>query len=348
MQVIDDKGASDSVTIATPTTNNALPVAKFNSPTVNGYIVNIVSTSTDSDGTITSTRWNWGDGTNNDTTASASHTYTVAGTYTITLSVVDNSTATSIPKTVQVTVPSSPPVASFSTNVTQLIVAFNASASASAFGGAITSYLWDFGDTQTQTTTVPTVSKTYSTVGTYTVTLQVTDSKGAKGTTSKTVVTVANAVPISNFNVVTLNGYTLNVASTSTDSDGTIASYKWSWGDSTPNDTTASPTHTFTQAGTYTISLTVVDNDGASSTIKTSTVTVPTVLPVSSFTTNVNKMSVAFDGSSSTDQFGSITSYVWTFGDGNTVTTTIPTTSHTYTTVGTFTVSLKIIDNKKA
>ncbi len=99
-----------------------------------------------------------------------------------------------------------------------------------------------------------------------------------------------NAAPTSNFNVASLNGYTATVASTSTDSDGTIASYKWDWGDSTPNDTTASPTHTFTQAGTYTISLTVVDNDGASSTIKTSTVTVPTVLPVSSFTINVTKM----------------------------------------------------------
>jgi PKD repeat protein len=147
LQVIDDKEASNSVTIATATTNNALPVAKFNTPTVNGYIVSVVSTSTDSDGTITSTKWNWGDGTNNDTTASASHNYATPGTYTITLSVVDNFTATSLPKTVEVTVPSSPPVASFSSTVNRLNVAFDASASTSAFGGAITSYLWDFGDT---------------------------------------------------------------------------------------------------------------------------------------------------------------------------------------------------------
>ena len=59
-------------------------------------------------------------------------------------------------------------------------------------------------------------------------------------------------------------------------------------------------------------------------------------------------MSVAFDGSGSTSQFGSINSYVWTFGDGNTETTTTPTTSHTYTTLGIFTISLKIIDNKNA
>ncbi len=243
--MIDDKGATDSVTIATATTNNALPVAKLNTPTVNGYIVNVVSTSTDSDGTISSTRWNWGDATINDTTVSASHTYNVAGTYTITLTVVDNSNTISLPKTVQVTVPSSLPVASFSSTVNQLAVAFDASASTSAFG-TINSYDWDFGDTTTQTTTVPTVSKTFSTVASYTVSLQVTDNRGAKGTTSKTVITLPNAAPIANFNVSSLDGYTANVTSTSTDTDGTIVSYKWNWGDSSPNDTIASPTHTFT------------------------------------------------------------------------------------------------------
>jgi PKD repeat protein len=178
--------------------------------------------------------------------------------------------------------------------------------------------------------------------------MKVIDDKNAQATSSKTVTTVANVVPTSNFNISSLIGYTVNLTSTSSDTDGTIVSYKWNWGDSSSNDTIASPTHTFTQAGTYTVSLTVVDNDGASSTIKTSTVTVPTVLPVSSFTATVNKMSVSFDGSASTDQFGSITSYVWTFGDGSTLTTTIPTISRTYTTVGTFTVSMKVIDDKNA
>ncbi len=69
---------------------------------------------------------------------------------------------------------------------------------------------------------------------------------------------------------------------------------------------------------------------------------------MSDFTATVNKMVVSFDGSNSTNQFGNITSYVWNFGDGDTVTTTTPTTSYTYTTVGTFTVSLKVIDNKNA
>ena len=326
---------------------NVAPTAVISTPTIVGYDVTVTSVSTDSDGTVTGYRWAWGDTTANSTTATAVNSYTLAGTYTITLIAVDNDGALSTVESVSVTVPSAPPVASFTANVTQLKVDFNASGSTFSFG-AITSYVWNFGDSTTQTTTVPTVSKTYSAVGTYTVTLQVSDIKGAKGSTTRTVVTLANEVPISNFNVQSLNGYTAGVVSTSTDSDGTIASYKWSWGDSTANDTTSSPTHTYTQAGTYTISLTVVDNDSGQSTIKTSSVTVPTVLPVSSFTATVTKLSVFFNASSSTSQFGTTSSYVWNFGDTNTVTTTTPTTTHVYTTVGTFTVSMNVIDDKNA
>ena len=52
---------------------------------------------------------------------------------------------------------------------------------------------------------------------------------------------------------------------TSTDADGTIASYSWNWGDGTPAPRvpSATATHTYATAGTYTITLTVTDNDGA-------------------------------------------------------------------------------------
>jgi PKD repeat protein len=238
LDITDDKGATATITIPTTTTNNILPVANFNTPTINGYTVAIVSTSTDSDGTIVSTRWNWGDGAHNDTTDSATHTYAQAGTYTITLSVVDNSNAASPSQTVEVTVPSAPPIVNFSATVNQFTVDFDASASSSF--ATIASYLWTFGDSTTQTTTDPTVSKTYTEVGSYTVKLEVTDSKGAKASLEKTVITVSNEVPIASFDVSSLNGYTASVLSTSTDSDGAIASFKWSWGDDTSNDTTSS------------------------------------------------------------------------------------------------------------
>ena len=53
------------------------------------------------------------------------------------------------------------------------------------------------------------------------------------------------------------------IGSGSSDPDGTIESYEWSFGDSTPNASEADTFHTFTNPGTYTVTLTVVDDGGA-------------------------------------------------------------------------------------
>jgi PKD domain len=55
---------------------------------------------------------------------------------------------------------------------------------------------------------------------------------------------------------------------------GSIASYSWSWGDGTPNGSGTSPTHTFAKPGAYTVSLTVTDSYGLTSTATTALVTV--------------------------------------------------------------------------
>ena len=63
-------------------------------------------------------------------------------------------------------------------------------------------------------------------------------------------------------------------------------------------------------------------------------ITVPSVLPSASFTTKVNKKLVTFDASGSTDLYGTIGTYIWSFGDGNTSTTPNPTITYTYQTAG--------------
>jgi PKD repeat protein len=65
--------------------------------------------------------------------------------------------------------------------------------------------------------------------------------------------------------------------SDSTDDDGTIASYSWDFGDSTPNGSGVSPSHTYAAAGTYTVVLTVTDDDG--DTVMTMAILVPTLNP---------------------------------------------------------------------
>lgn len=80
-----------------------------------------------------------------------------------------------------------------------------------------------------------------------------------------------NVAPVANFSD-SISGLTVNFTDSSTDSDGTIASRAWTFGDG-GTSTATNPSHTYAAAGTYSVSLTVTDNGGATNT-KTQSVTV--------------------------------------------------------------------------
>ena len=142
-------------------------------------------------------------------------------------------------------------------------------------------------------------------------------------------------------------------ASNSSDSDGSITSYTWDFKDrDTGNGETIN--HTFSSTGSYSVKLTVIDNEGATdSVIKTITVTDPIVSnqsPTASFTANptsgVAPLGVAFNASNSSDSDGSIISYTWDFKDGDTGNG--ETITHTFSSAGSYTVSLIVTDNDGA
>ena len=85
------------------------------------------------------------------------------------------------------------------------------------------------------------------------------------GEAAKTTGSSGNAPPVANF-TSTVSGLTVSFTDTSTDSNGTIASRSWNFGDSTTS-TAANPSKTYSAAGTYTVALTVTDNGGASNTV---------------------------------------------------------------------------------
>ncbi|WP_232820879.1 protease pro-enzyme activation domain-containing protein [Dyella sp. C11] len=87
---------------------------------------------------------------------------------------------------------------------------------------------------------------------------------GGGGTTGGT--------PTANFSFVT-NGLTANFTDSSTDSGGSITSYSWTFGDG-GTATTASPSHTYAAAGTYSVTETVTDGASGKTSSKTSSVTV--------------------------------------------------------------------------
>ncbi|NUU07309.1 PKD domain-containing protein [Leifsonia sp. C5G2] len=241
------------------------------------------------------------------------------------------------------TLPNQSPTAAFTTTQNSLTVNADGTGSSDP-DGTIASYAWDFGDGATADTA--TASHTYAAGGTYTVVLTVTDNQGSTNTASKQVTVVANQAPVGSF---TDNVSNLDVAfdaSASSDPDGTVASYAWDFGDGTTG-TGVNPTHTYGSAGAFTVTLTVTDNQGLAGTPVQQQVTTtlpPNQPPVAGFTATPNGLTVAVDGSASSDPDGTIAGYAWDFGDGATATTA--TASHTYASGGTYTVTLTVTDNR--
>jgi PKD repeat protein len=130
----------------------------------------------------------------------------------------------------------------------------------------------------------------------------------------------------------------------SADANGSIASYAWQFGDG-ETGTGATPSHTYAAAGTYNAVLTVTDNEGASTTVTHAvTVTIPpNQPPTAAFSPSCTDLQCGFDASGSTDADGSIASYAWQFGDGDTGTGASP--SHTYAAGGSYDVVLTVTDN---
>jgi PKD repeat protein len=168
------------------------------------------------------------------------------------------------------------PVAAFTFSpanpVAGAVVTFNAAGSYDPDGSIVT-YTWTFGDGWSGSNPVPTATHAYGAPGAYTVTLTVTDNLGTTGSTTRTVqVGVTNQPPVAAFNYSPANPapgtMVLFNASTSYDPNGVITLYTWAFGDgwsgSNPNPTVS---HPYAAPGTYSVTLTVTDNLGATGSV---------------------------------------------------------------------------------
>ncbi|QHT54781.1 PKD domain-containing protein [Cellulomonas sp. H30R-01] len=238
--------------------------------------------------------------------------------------------------------PNQPPVGAFTSTPTDLAVAFDATGSTDS-DGTVAGYAWTFGDGATGTGATP--SHTYAAGGTYTVTLTVTDDKGATAQVVHDVTVVApNQPPTAGFTAAPTDLTVAFDAGTSSDPDGTITQHAWTFGDGATGDGPA-PTHTYAAGGDYQVTLTVTDDRGGSAqTVRTVTVVAPNQAPVAAFTATPTDLTVAVDGSASADADGTLTAHAWDFGDG--ATGTGATASHTYAAAGTYTVTLTVTDDR--
>src|SRR5204863_11538 len=158
---------------------------------------------------------------------------------------------------------------------------------------------------------------------TSTVTLTAPANQGATYTTLfRSTVAAPNQPPTAAF-TSSCTALTCSFTSTSSDPDGSIVAYSWTFGDGATS-TAPNPSHPYATGGSYTVTLTVTDNQGATgSTSHSVTVSQPNQPPTAAFTSSCSALTCNF-ASTSSDPDGSIAAYSWTLGDGATSTAQNP------------------------
>lgn len=147
-----------------------------------------------------------------------------------------------------------------------LSAAFSGESSVVFDGATTTAYEWDFGDGVTSTEAAPV--HTYAAAGTYSVTLVVTDSAGARSAITSQDVTVEHAAPTAEFVAsIAERSVSVDAAGSHASDNATITQYVWSWGDGSPDELGANASHTYAEGGSYQVALTVTDSLGGTSTV---------------------------------------------------------------------------------
>lgn len=263
LTVKDDDGETD-VSDLTITINNRAPEAVAGSDQsveTNQVVQFSGESSSDLDGMIKSYSWDFGDGSSG-TGKKSSHIYVDDGQYTVTLTVRDDDGA--IDKdTCTITVNNVKPIAEFkvSPDKGDVTTEFKFSSTSYDTDGSITKIYWDFGDGVTSDESSP--SHQYKTSGTFKVSLVVQDDDGMDSIAFTKEIILSNLPPVaiaeSSMSNAEVDEEITFDASKSYDLDGKIILLKWDFGDGSITYG-ESVQHAYDKAGTYTVTLTLLDN----------------------------------------------------------------------------------------
>ena len=282
--------------------------------------------------------WDFGDGTQSSDTDPVK-TYAAPGSYTVKLISTYANCSDSVSKTIKIT-PKAPVDFTATNNLgcgTPLVVNFQNNTP-----GAI-SWLWDMGDGQTSTLQNP--IHTYTNVTSYDVKLTVTTANGCGNTITKprfvrvipTTVRITTSVDSGCVNATTVN------PSAVVRSVDAIASYWWDFGDGNTSSL-SNPTHTYTAAGIFPMTVTVTTVGGCTVTSAPHNVRVGTPPSGANFTFDNSSGNCVSDTVKFTvTATGGANEWIWDFGDGEISSEQNP--AHVYRDTGTFSVTLIPMNN---
>ncbi|MDX1913268.1 MAG: PKD domain-containing protein [Saprospiraceae bacterium] len=290
-------------------TINTAPIADFSASPTSGCAALVVQMMNESSSNAVTYTWSFpGGAPSSSNQANPTVIYAFAGVYTITLTATNSSGSHTFTRTQYITV-NTTPTPNFTHTVNGATVTFTNTSSPNSV-----SYLWNFGDGNTSTETNPV--HTYADPGTYTVVLTATNDCGSISVT-RFVTIISSGPPVPAFTANPSTGcapLTVNFNNNSTGAN----SYSWDFPGGNPSTSTAAnPTVVYNNPGVYTVTLTAGNANGTAT--ATATITVNTI-PTSGFTYSVsNDTTVAFTNTST-----GATSYLWTFGDGDSSTVANP------------------------
>lgn len=311
------------------------PIANFTAVTVSGCSPLVVTFQDMSTGSPTSWYWDFGNG-NTSTLKNPTASYFTTGTYTVTLTATNVSGSNTLIRSGYITV-YEPPVVNFIANVTAgcfpLRVQFT-DMSTAGIGNTNVNWQWDFGNGTASTSQNPLT--TYTTAGTFTVTLRVTNDKGCIRTYTRTnYIAITQGVDA---NFTHTNSTVCTAPATIVFTNGSTGpptlSYFWNFGDGFTS-TALNPVHTYAATGSYIVSLVTSSTAGCQDTAWSNPIVIGGINNAITAPSNgcVNTPILFTNGSTPTPVSSS-----WAFGDGATATGLNGT--HSYATTGTFTVWL--------
>jgi gliding motility-associated-like protein len=280
-------------------------------------------------GNPTDYEWDFGDG-NTSNLPNPTHTYNQFGFYTVRLIVKNGLYSDTTIKVNYVQVYKTPEPSISIANIVAcegLPVIFIDS------GTEAYSRIWDFGDGNTSTLGNP--AHIYTTSGTYNVTLTAINFNGLCQATATYSIDVKRR-PIPNFEYIvsgSCNPLSVQFNNTTNENGGTGTTYLWDFGDGGKDSTNVNPVHTYTQEGTYSVTLIATNAQGCSDTLILYDIIQVAPNIQAGFTVSNTEVELPNANIDITDNSTGASSWTWSFGNGQTSNDQNPGTI-SYTTAG--------------